>query len=416
MKTLRLVLAAILALGLGARAGAIERTIDVVPAATLLLPYFEVDPNGTAASGVTTIFTVQDANAAPVLAHVTLWSDYGIPLFAFDIYLTGYDSETVDLQQVLAGHLPQTASAAQDPNDVLSPGGAFSFDLSFPGCSGVLPYDPLPAALVADLRAELSGKPSQRLGGKCAGRDLGDGILRGYVTVDNVNSCSLLLPSSPGYFQTITTTDNYLFGNWRLIDRGTRKVIEDNLVAIEAAPLAFAPGDYTFYGRLVAWTATDAREPLVTTFGVRYANTTANVFPARTSLIVWRDHKTPQAAVTCGTNPPWFPLNQDQIVAFDDQENPEIPGPFAPPLVPFPLATQRVVVGGAVFPIAFDRGWIYLNANTTVASAGSNPPGNPGIAQAWVEVVDEEPDVAAYGVRSRTSAVHPATQLGNAGD
>ena len=50
-----------------------ENAIDVVPAATLLLPYFEVDLANP--DGVTTLFSVNNASAAPQLAHVTFWTD-----------------------------------------------------------------------------------------------------------------------------------------------------------------------------------------------------------------------------------------------------------------------------------------------------------------------------------------------------
>lgn len=417
MKTLTTIALLLVALALPpSPARAVLHTIDDVPAATLLLPYFEVDPNGTSASGVTTIFTVSNANAAAVLTHVVLWTDYGIPLFSFDLYLTGYDTETIDLQQVFAGNLPRTGSAGQDPEDAVSPQGPLSQDVNYASCSGILPFDPLPADLVAALRAEFSGRPSERLGGKCAGRDVGDGLLRGYVTVDTVDSCTLLLPNSPGYLGVTTTAQNYLWGDWRLLDRGTRKVLASKLVAVEAGPAMFVPGDYTFYGRYVAWAALDAREPLANVWATRFANTTANVFPARTSLIVWRDHKSNQLAVDCDAKPAWFPLSQEQIVIFDDEENVDQPGPFDPIVVPFQVATQRVVVGGADLPAAFDRGWLYLNLNTFVVPAGPNPPGNPAAAQAWVEVIHEEPDVGAYGVRGRAATMHPATQLGNAGD
>ena len=58
-------------------------TADQVPAATLLLPYFEVkldDP-----STVSTSFSINNASATAVLAHVTLWTDEGIPTFVFDV-------------------------------------------------------------------------------------------------------------------------------------------------------------------------------------------------------------------------------------------------------------------------------------------------------------------------------------------
>src|SRR4028119_2495923 len=72
-------------------------TIDAVPAATLLLPYFECDLDDNLApadGGVTTLFSINNASATAVLAHVTLWTDESIPTLDFDIYLTGYDVQT----------------------------------------------------------------------------------------------------------------------------------------------------------------------------------------------------------------------------------------------------------------------------------------------------------------------------------
>ena len=44
--------------------------------------------------------------AEPKLARVTLWTDYGIPTRTFDVYLTGHDSQDIDLR-------PQYAAAAR---------------------------------------------------------------------------------------------------------------------------------------------------------------------------------------------------------------------------------------------------------------------------------------------------------------
>ena len=44
--------------------------VNVGPAATLLLPYFEVDVSGT--TGQTTLFTVTNVTRYPQIAHVTL--------------------------------------------------------------------------------------------------------------------------------------------------------------------------------------------------------------------------------------------------------------------------------------------------------------------------------------------------------
>ncbi|HYG64047.1 MAG TPA: hypothetical protein VEL74_15840, partial [Thermoanaerobaculia bacterium] len=72
MKKICLALALVSLLGLSGQAFAVINTIDDVPAATLLLPYFEVYLNN--ANGVTTLFSINNASATAVLAHVTLWT------------------------------------------------------------------------------------------------------------------------------------------------------------------------------------------------------------------------------------------------------------------------------------------------------------------------------------------------------
>src|SRR5215471_15789072 len=76
------------------------------PAATLLLPYFEVDLKNPA--GANTLFTINNASAAATLAHVTLWSTLHVPVYSFNIYLTGYDSQPLYVRDIINGTLPQT--------------------------------------------------------------------------------------------------------------------------------------------------------------------------------------------------------------------------------------------------------------------------------------------------------------------
>src|SRR5262245_53753397 len=90
-----------------------QASITDQPAATLLLPYFEVDLANPA--GANTLFTVNNASAAAVLAHVTLWSTMHVPVYTFNVYLTGYDSQPMYVRDIINGVLPQTASAGQDP-------------------------------------------------------------------------------------------------------------------------------------------------------------------------------------------------------------------------------------------------------------------------------------------------------------
>ena len=62
--------------------------IGTAPAATLLLPYFEV---AQARTSETTLFTITNTSQFPHIAHVVLWTDFSYPVIDFNIYLTGYD-------------------------------------------------------------------------------------------------------------------------------------------------------------------------------------------------------------------------------------------------------------------------------------------------------------------------------------
>jgi len=397
MKKTVLCLALLGLLALGGQAFAVICTVDDVPGATLLLPFFEVDlanPNG-----VTTLFSINNASATAVLAHVVVWSDLSVPVLDFNVYLTGYDVQSINLADIFVrGALPQTASAGQDPNDTISPKGQFSQDINFASCSGQLPTGTLPATFITHLQTALTGQFSSLLGG-CAGLAYGDNVARGYITVDTVNNCTLRFPGDLGYFAAggsgDATNQNVLWGDYFYVNSGTNRADGETLVHIEASatnPETSVAGQYTFYGRYVAWTAVDNREPLATNFAVRFLN--GGAFSGGTNLVAWRDSKVAQGAFKCGTTPAWYPLGQEQIVIFDEQEHPVVPSSFPvspqPPvsgIIPFPAEAQSTKVGGASFTVPFNFGWLFLNLNTTVAAAGSNPPEDPAAAQAWVEAV-----------------------------
>ena len=96
--------------------------IAVQPAATLLLPYFEVDFKSPQTSAKQTLFTVQNVSPTPQIAHVTLWTDWGYPALNFPIFLTGYDVQGINLYDVFA-------RAIIAPN---SAGGGTSFNTPVP--------------------------------------------------------------------------------------------------------------------------------------------------------------------------------------------------------------------------------------------------------------------------------------------
>jgi len=420
VKKIALCLACVGLLALGGQAIAEICTIDDVPAATLLLPYFEVDlKNNNSPSGVNTLFSINNASASAAVAHVTFWTDQSIPTLDFDVYLTGYDVQTISVRDIFNGILPRTADAGADQgfNPEVSPKGTLSQDINFPGSSGpcVAPYkNPvLDPTRITNLRAAHTGQNAPSYGG-CLGANYGDNVARGYVTVDSVTQCNLLFPSSATYFSGgIADTRNILWGDYFYVNSGQNFASGETLVHVEACPnpsvgngaghCPFTPGQYTFYGRYAAVAGQDQREPLATTFASRYIN--GGDFNGGTSLIVWRDSKTVPTGINGVYNcnladgPAWFPLNQTDVVAFDETENPQdlcftgdvVSPPQGGAQTCFPLEAQRVslsggnVIGSNPTPSsAF--GWIYLNLNTTVSGV-NYPAANPAIAQAWVETV-----------------------------
>jgi hypothetical protein len=403
--------------------------ISNAPAATLLLPYFEVDLDNV--TGVTTLFSVNNASATAVLAHVVVWSDMGVPVFGYNIYLTGYDVQTINIRDVLTGTVSRTASAGQDPGDQITPHGLISQDINFASCSGILPPPSASPTYPAYLRAALTGGPSSFHQGKCVGRNLGtSGIARGYVTVDTVNNCTLRFPGDIGYFGNGGTGDatnqNVLWGDYFYIDLTQDLGYGDALVHIPASatnPETSVSGQYTFYGRYVNWTAVDNRMPLATNFALRFVapkdfKTPAkarrrSVMPSSTDLLVWRDSKVMGQPFTCGTTPAWYPLGYEQIRAINEQEQAEVPSLATSP---FPAATQRVTVASSALPVTAFSGWLFLDLNTTV-SGSPNPPEDPAAAQAWVTVlqrVQQGPNGGRYDVGYRAIRLDSAATANHA--
>ena len=268
---------AICGLALLAGAGAVAArigTIDNVPAATLLLPYFEVDlgdPNG-----ITTLLSINNASAEETLAHVVVWTDLGVPILDFNLYLTGYDVASINLRQVLAGNLPgSTPGAGQGLLSAASTDPLFD---ALSSCAGILPPAPLTVAERDEIRAAATGQPSPS-DSQCRGTDRGDNVARGYVTVDATRECTQLLPGEAGYFVNggllgVASNNNVLWGDWFMVDSANNFAQGDALVHIEADGAngqTATPNEYTFYGRYVGWDARDNREPL----GSRFRNSHA---------------------------------------------------------------------------------------------------------------------------------------------
>jgi hypothetical protein len=437
-------------MALGGQAFAELCTIDAVPAATLLLPYFEVglqptDPalgagdfaDDQAATNVDTLFSINNASSAPTIAHVSFWGDWSQPTIDFDVFLTGYDVATVSLADVFNnGSLLQTLHAwadqetAGDITNAISPHQGDNSDNPgwdslqdgagtcgcavqdddpdsaaycprFESCDTPFAQLPLPT-LTGDfidlIRLGHIGRPLPGTMDDCVGQVGGawgtdqDFIARGYITIDNLNDCSINFPNTTGYFDNAGVGDatvktvNQLWGDWYIIDEG--RAIGDNLVAIEAADdvqyagQQFAAGDYTFYGRYVTALATDQREPLGTVWGARYLQPNP-AFTGGTDLLVWRDAKCGRSTPwSCTDGPAWKDLDETQVVDFSlDEDAVELCGliittggggisPVPPgsqqPVVCFPIETGRYGVGDNNLDVQHDFGWLYLNLNHTL--------------------------------------------------
>ncbi|MEM7586944.1 MAG: hypothetical protein AAF560_26370 [Acidobacteriota bacterium] len=469
MRRVCLILALASLLALGGQSFAELCTIDAVPAATLLLPYFEVSlepiegvDEVQAERDVNTFFSVNNASAAPTVAHVVLWGDWSLPSIDFDIFLTGYDVETVNLGDLFNnGNLPITAHATNDPDDLISPHGREENDPAnasgpfpgnsenpqwdsapdgagnplFPGCDTNLPLGTNPVltgSFIDRVRCGHTGRGLSCEQESCIGQihegpgGGNDFIARGYITIDNVTDCNLLFPNQAGYFGSgLTSEVNQLWGDYFIVQDG--RAVGDNMVSIEADPegMAFSPGDYTFYGRYVDGLATDQREPLGSTWATRYF-TPGAAFSGGTSLLVWRDSKCQTTVSGFGNGcvpdigtPPWWPLDETQVVSFDVQEDafqicddlvtpgstgvsPPIPG-TVDPIVCFPLETGRYRVGEGDFNLPYDFGWMYLNTNFLLGDTSGSPTpcstdGLFGdIAQSWV-VTELDSDAGEFSV------------------
>jgi hypothetical protein len=379
----------------GRQAAAVPGPIAAAPAATLLLPYFQVDLGNP--TGVTTLFSVNNSVASARLAHVTVWSTWSIPVLNFDVYLTGFDVQTFDIRDILqAGLLPQTGSG-------FSPQGPYSNpNASFPNCGAPYPVPAISAAFRTHLQALLTGGASP-VTGTCAGTNYGDNIARGYITVDATNACSLLFPSETGYFVSggagVAGNDNVLWGDYIYLDLAQNLAQGETLVHIQAdANILNTPGEYTFYGRYVGGSAADNREPLPTTFATRYAN--GGLFTGGTHLIVWRDSKAPPGG-SCAAGPNFGILDETQVVAFDEFENVDSD---CRSCGLFPDEAQYVDVSS--LPVASSFGWLYLNLNHASVRDAVLGAGYTGIAQAWVETIMDG--------QGRFSVGYDAVQLDNA--
>src|SRR5204863_720047 len=191
-----------------------DETCDIAstaPAATTLLPYFEVDFKSPQTTARTTLFTIVNTTDLPQIAHVVVWTDWSFPVLDFNIFLTGYDVQGVNLYDIIARGFVISGSGAgtsittvpggsqpgatplsntSNPNFVITTSSAVQTTCS--GLPGVLPTD-----LAAAVKSALTVGTGYSAGGvTCAGAvggNHGATAAIGYVTVDVASFCSTQL-------------------------------------------------------------------------------------------------------------------------------------------------------------------------------------------------------------------------------
>jgi hypothetical protein len=410
--------------------------ITVSPAATLLLPHFEVNVAAPSTEAVNTIFTITNTSWLPQIAHVVVWTDWSYPVLDFNIWLTGYDVQGLSMYDILArGIIPPTGYALQGATGA-SPVGARSAVQPLAGPSpnpnhlGNVPAlcanlpGPIPANILAEVRSALTTGfwnfcpgPGGTLVRRQVGSAHGANAI-GYVTVDVAATCTLAFPTDPVYLTSEILFDNVLIGDYQRINPIAtvgNYAGGSPMVHIKAIPEGGAAGvrqetnlPYTFYDRLTPvaapgdpGTATvDRRQPLPALFAARYIQGGTGNF--NTELVVWREGITGRAATADCLVAPNASLALTEIVRFDESENPTIQqqacivSPCPPDIVGLLPETRRVpVTDTVIFPPRSNTadlgGWMYMNLNNNFTGAAYHPNrqaggSHQGVSQNWVVV------------------------------
>lgn len=304
-----------------------------VPAATLLIPYFEVDLGS--ADGPTTLVAVTNAGDHPTLAHVVLWTDWGVPTLAFDLVLAQDDVQTLNLRDLFAGILPATGGS------------------SFPGCTDPVTLPVLEAAALTALRRQHTGQPDALDHCSGSGRR-GIDVATGFVTIDATRRCSanVRYPSSNGYFEAggsgVASDENLLLGDFFLVDAAQNLAAGNEAVAIVADASRFAGEPATFYGSWIGHSGADARAPLGTRYRARFLH--GGAFSGGTDLVIWAEPSLATATgVACDERPTAVdPCQFLRLTTVDEDASAN----EWTEITPVTEVVTRISVGGPQLPIA----------------------------------------------------------------
>ena len=389
-KFLTYALAAVLALGAGSVAYANVCAVDQVPAATLLYPFVVLDYNG-GSNGTTTLFSVTNVSAEAQIVHFVLWTDYSYHVLDWNVLLSGYDVQTMNIRDILMnGVLPSTGtvSGVDDTtwNNNGNPVPAFGpridaanlppsdstttlYDRCNPGMTAYPSYGPMPASFLDTLKGWLQRSQVAIRGHYDCELDsfFSDPAIWWeqrttadptwmYITADVVWTCNRLFPDATEYW-TPGPANNPSYD-----ENGAQAMYDNTLIgdifyvnadqnlseAVPAVSLETAPeldGFITFYNAYTlaaGGSYSDLREPLPNGWGVRYifadtedvSGTSVRVFKRSTEFTTVADlymvdfpYPSQMYAYNC---------RGYLIYAFDEDENvitstPDPDDPWSPP-------------------------------------------------------------------------------------
>jgi hypothetical protein len=365
--------------------------ISVAPAATLLLPYFEVDLDN--AAGETTLFTITNVSNLDAIAHVTLWTDYSFPVIDFNIYLTGYDVQAINLYDII-----QRGIIAPDAGT----GTAITKRGTYSDANGALTLTacdrlpgPIDDAYVVRMQSAFTEGTVPDLGVLAGCNNVGnehDNAV-GYATIDVADACTTSLPTDDVYFASEIRFDNVLIGDYQQVNSAENFAQGNPMVHIRAIPEGGDPldpdpiinFDRTFYSRFQAGGVADRRQPLPSVFAARWINGGASGF--QTFYKIWREGDTANGDRTCAT---WDDnvTNVAELVRFDEAETAvgDVPvSRISPPITTeftLPETSLTSVADASIYPQLANgavAGWMYLNLDNSTTDS-------PLASQNWVVV------------------------------
>jgi hypothetical protein len=286
-------------------------------------------------------------------------------VFSFNIFLTGYDVQSISLTDLLGrgevaagGAEVGQRSAANDANALL--------DVA--GCDAI-PRD-IPPSILQELRSALTAGVHAHCG---IARPVGGKHERavGSITIDVVDRCEPALPTEARYYDHLLY-DNVLTGDSQQVDGHNNFAQGSPMVHIRAVPeggrrhQAGTSFPRTFYSRFQSGGTSDRRQPLPSAFAARWISGGSAAF--ETTFKIWRE------GVTAGDADRSVAANGQMVVSglvrFDEDEN-AVAGEGIAVTLP---STSRPLASSGIFPPnpgGAVAGWMYMNLHNEESEIAS---------------------------------------------